>query len=493
MFASSSPAKLPKITALIIVLLISCAEFSTCFRQVTTGIRRPNDLSSARGEITELTCDFLKSSSDPSVFVALDEFKRSIRCVPDEERIIFLITRGWESHEDKNEAFLEALFISNPHSKVFFVSMTAVQPSTALFNSFLAQGYYIKGHHISCNELVRSGWFITSENKDWLKLFCGKPSSEYFYTHLTDYMRFTLLYLYGGMYTDTDSIFLQSIPSGEFIGLDVASPDVKQEPPPPWAIDPSKNLYAAPGVLRLSRGSTVAKYILENTFSIESYDPRCFNCVGPKAMNLALKAVAEKDNRIQILETSVLYPLHFFNVHEFFAFNGTISASLYLRYLMRSSVAIHLFGKVSSETTPDETSPYALMRTFFSLKKGSVPASNTLPCAFGGTKSLIGIRKSLRLNNANVVFLRDCTILRDNKIIALFVNVKKGRIVLRGRDFGNEAHFRNIETLAQINQVMSDIEYQIEGLRDNKHDVMEVRVTAGNKIIAEKRIRLTMM
>jgi len=492
MSASFFPAKLSPTKALIIVLLISCAKKSLCFRKLSTDIQLDH-LSSTHDEIAEPGCAFVQPSSDLSAFVALDEFKRSVRCVPDEERIFFFITRGWESYEDKNEAFLETLFVSNPHSKVFFLSTTPTQPSTALFDSFLARGYYIKGYHTSCNELVTNGWFVSSENKSWLELFCGNPSSQYFYTHLTDYMRFTLLYLYGGMYTDTDSIFLQSIPSGEFIGLDVASPDVKREPTPPWVIEPSKNLYAAPGVVRLRRGSVVARFVLENTFNVANYDPHCFNCVGPKAVNLALKAVPANENRVQILEPSVLYPLHFFNVHEFFEFKGKMSARSYVRNLMRSSVAIHLFGKVSSKTNPDEASAFAFMRAFFSLTDSRVPASKKTPCAFGGVASLVGNRKGLYLNNANIVFLKDCSSLRRSNTSALSVKVKKGRIMLLGRDFGNEAHFRNMGTLAHINQVLSDIEYKSDDLRDNRNDILEVQVTTGKKVIAGKRIPVTIL
>jgi len=239
---------------------------------------------------------------------------------------------------------LESLFIHHPQATVIMLSPTL--DDTQLFLPFRHRGYRIYSFNISLQHILQWNWYSNKQTKDFLQHW--NSSGTYFYSHITDYLRTIVVYLYGGTYMDMDALTLQPLPNEEFIGLHRIHVDEKCE----WCIGNTSSLYLASSVMRFRPRRKVLQRILEETFDRQVYDPSCFNCVGPKPYTQhIIKYRNENDFKVmnlKLLEPYRLYPFMWTEASTIFR-KVEQDTSLELADLMKRSYSLHLFGHVSDK------------------------------------------------------------------------------------------------------------------------------------------------
>ncbi|KAI5481724.1 galactosyltransferase, glycosyltransferase family 31 and 32 protein, partial [Pseudohyphozyma bogoriensis] len=166
------------------------------------------------------------------------------------------------------------------------------------------------------------------------------------YSHLSDYLRYLFLYKFGGTYLDMDAPWVRSPPNSnlEFIGADYATLASDLD----WTLD-EDGMYLAPGVMRFRKGWTLFRDIMEKSFSV-TYPMDCFNCVGPRAITLGVKADRRRLelSGFTILPNHVLYPKNWITSHELVKTLPEGEARAHLADIIKGSWSIHLFGKMTN-------------------------------------------------------------------------------------------------------------------------------------------------
>lgn len=191
------------------------------------------------------------------------------------------------------------------------------------------------------------------------------------YSHLTDYLRYLFLFKFGGTCKycpsragapqailltcilplsdlDMDAPWVRSPPDSrlEFIGADFSTVASDLD----WTLD-EDGMYLAPGVMRFRKGWTLFREIMESAFS-STYRPDCFNCVGPRAITLGVRARRRQLELagFTILPNHVLYPKNWITSHELVKTvpGGRREALEGLSRIVDGSWSIHLFGKMTN-------------------------------------------------------------------------------------------------------------------------------------------------
>jgi GT2 family glycosyltransferase len=197
---------------------------------------------------------------------------------------------------------------------------------------------------------------------DHLEHWRSHPKSKYFYSHVTDFIRFCVLYKSGGIYSDFDALQLQKLDTfgKNFIGRDSSGAKGKCE----WCL-PGGDIYLAPGVMGAEKGHWMVREALKVGF-VGSYDPEVFNGVGPVAVTKAYKrgkyysgdeeeegeggdiggGRVPKGGEVNLLPRHVLYPYSYLDSWKVFksARGGEDDGLVLAEALQRKSGSLHLYG-----------------------------------------------------------------------------------------------------------------------------------------------------
>lgn len=145
---------------------------------------------------------------------------------------------------------------------------------------------------------------------------------------------------------DMDAPWVRSPPNSnlEFIGADYSTVASDLE----WTLD-EEGMYLAPGVMRFRKGWTLFRDIMEQAFSA-TYRSDCFNCVGPRAITLGVRASRRRLELagFTILPSHVLYPKNWITSHELVKTLPASQAREELTKIVKTSWSIHLFGKMTN-------------------------------------------------------------------------------------------------------------------------------------------------
>ncbi|CAJ0830429.1 11377_t:CDS:2 [Entrophospora sp. SA101] len=269
--------------------------------------------------------------------------------------------------QERHYKTIELIWVHTPKAVVFVFSTTLPEN---FFSDYQKQGYQIYVIRFSKEFLLEKQWFLGQNSKDWLLDWNKWEASPFFFSHLTDYMRYYLLYQYGGMYMDMDALWIRAPPDTkiQFIGSDASDVSSDLE----WTLD-ADGTYLAPGVMRFRKGWRMFKDIAERAFS-PTYTTSCFNCVGPRAITLYVKEhrrILERSG-LRILPGRILYPHDYVHIDKLLKPNPT--ASKELRKLEKSSWSIHLFGKMTNDLLIEDDSVISLLFKKFSLDIPHPPA-----------------------------------------------------------------------------------------------------------------------
>ena len=162
-----------------------------------------------------------------------------------------------------------------------------------------------------------------------------------------------------------DAPWVRSPPDStvEFIGADYSTLASDLD----WTLD-EDGMYLAPGVMRFRRGWNVFRDVMESAFSVK-YKTDCFNCVGPRAITLGVKADRRRLELagFTILPSHVLYPRNWITSHELVQALPAGEARAALAQIIEGSYSIHLFGKMTNHLRIQRGSIIAEAFNAFSL------------------------------------------------------------------------------------------------------------------------------
>ncbi|KAI8088650.1 galactosyltransferase-domain-containing protein [Halteromyces radiatus] len=257
---------------------------------------------------------------------------------------------------------LELVWVHEPRAVIFMISNTLPQ---AFFDDYTKYGYNIQVVHFNKENLLNWQWYFGPGTRDWLSNWENWEKGQFFYWHLTDYIRCLLLYNYGGTYMDMDALWIRLPPDRnmEFIGSDYSSLESDRQ----WTLD-DKGLYLPQGVMRFKRGWKLFREMAESAFSAYTYDPGCFNCGGPKAITTyARQHRSSLENAgFTILPREVLYPSSYLEISNYLLPDPLAEQKLRTD-LMTTTWNIHLFGKMTNHLSVQRGSIVDLVLRAFDL------------------------------------------------------------------------------------------------------------------------------
>ncbi|KAI9271415.1 galactosyltransferase-domain-containing protein [Sporodiniella umbellata] len=245
---------------------------------------------------------------------------------------------------DRHWRALELVWIHEPEAAIIMMSNSLPED---FFNAYTRRGYNVQVVRFNKENLLNWHWYFGPGTRDWLQEWDRWVDGKFFYWHLTDYIRCLLLYNYGGTYMDMDALWtrIPPNPNQEFIGSDYSQVSSDLE----WTLD-DKGLYLPQGLMRFKRGWKLFREMAEGAFSAYNYDPKCFNCGGPKAITSYVRerrSVLEAGG-LTILPREVLYPINYMDIRNYLQPNPL--AEQYLKNKIEpTSWNIHLFGKMTND------------------------------------------------------------------------------------------------------------------------------------------------
>ncbi|CAG8570417.1 8842_t:CDS:2 [Diversispora eburnea] len=276
-------------------------------------------------------------------------------------------TTDLSTFQERHYKTIELIWVHTPNAIVFVLTTTLPDD---FFTKYLEQGYRIYVIKFNKELLLKRHWYLGQNSKNWLKNWNKWEKSQYFLSHLTDYMRYILLHKYGGMYMDIDSLWIRTPPDTqiEFIGSDYSKIASDSE----WTLD-KDGTYLSPGIMRFRKGWSMFREIAERAFS-PTYTTDCFNCVGPRAITMYVKEYRNtlEENGFTILPGRILYPYNYLEVDKLLNYDRT--AIQELSKIEKNSWSIHLFGKMTNFKTIEDSSVVGVTIKKFSLDIPHSPA-----------------------------------------------------------------------------------------------------------------------
>ncbi|KAL8281164.1 hypothetical protein RQP46_006522 [Phenoliferia psychrophenolica] len=309
----------------------------------------------------------LGSSDDPWVIPGLLSRHTSPFSNSDDWHLLHMLcwTTGAETFQERHYQAIETIWAHEPRAILFMMSTSL---PLDFFDMYTEHGYAIHVVRIGGPELLERGWFLGPQSEHWLTEWDRWAKGPNFFSHLTDYLRYLFLFKFGGTCEslspapffpegklivlsmssdlDMDAPWVRSPPDSnvEFIGADYSTlaSDID------WTLD-EDGMYLAPGVMRFRRGWNVFRDIMESAFSV-AYKADCFNCVGPRAITLGVRADRRRLELagFTILPSHVLYPKNWITSHELVQALPPGEARVALAKIVEGSYSIHLFGKMTN-------------------------------------------------------------------------------------------------------------------------------------------------
>ncbi|KAJ1567973.1 Beta-1,4 N-acetylgalactosaminyltransferase 2, partial [Cladochytrium tenue] len=309
----------------------------------------------------------------------------------------------------RNYRVIDSYLFHDPEAHIVIY---ATHLTNATFAAYTAQGYRItvvNATDTALRELAAGcpGAAWMEQAAEW------RSRSPYFYSHLTDYVRFCALYRFGGVYSDFDAVQLrrlapvgsvkqpqQSVSMGDddednddgdegevagaraFIGRDSSGAKGSCG----WCLE-AGDIYLAPGVMGAPAGHDLVRRALEVAFESGSYNPDVFNGVGPIAVTTAYRDMnSQERTTVDVLDRHVLYPYSYQDSWKVFkaATNGSVAAvAAAADVLARRSTSLHLYGHMTRNVEIEPGSVLDMLLSRFTLAKDPVSAAAVATAAAG--------------------------------------------------------------------------------------------------------------
>lgn len=425
----------------------------------------------------------------------------------------------WTSHPttftERHWRALEMVWVHEPRAVIFMISNTLPQ---SFFDDYTNYGYNIKVVHFDKENLLNWQWYFGPGTKDWLSDWDKWEKGQYFYWHLTDYIRCLLLYNYGGTYMDMDALWIRLPPDTnmEFIGSDYTSVESDLQ----WTLDET-GLYLPQGVMRFKRGWKLFREMAETVFSAYTYDPDCFNCGGPKAITTYVRnhRPSLESAGFTILPRQVLYPSSYLEINKYLLPDPLADQELRTQ-LMHTSWNIHLFGKMTNGLAVQRGSIIDLVLRAFDLdlphssaKTGEIvssTATRTVPMRLMGPRDYIYrapssvLAPAINLDSApgklqglNVVYIRGGPPRLAQ--VTIEVEVTVGRVLLHQQQQPSIKTSVQLKDVTQqhVNAVLSSLVYLPSPLHvaNGGKDRMQISVSYqdNNDLVVQDHIQVAVI
>ncbi|KAJ3217342.1 Beta-1,4 N-acetylgalactosaminyltransferase 1 [Clydaea vesicula] len=253
----------------------------------------------------------------------------------------------------RNYKTLESYFYHHPDAEII---LYVTDLKTSDFDIYTNNGYDIKLVNLTDDYLRQMS--LDCPGKSWIDNLSEHKKGKYYYSHITDYVRFCALYQWGGLYSDFDAITLQRLDVDvNFIGRDSANSGGTCT----WCAW-KNDIYLPPGVMAAEKGHPILKKALEIGFGAD-YDSNIFNQVGPMAITKAYNEITKEsgvDESFKIYAQEELYPYNYLTSSS--VFYNTQASFGKLERIRRSAKSLHLFGHKTKNLEIEHHS--ILMRAF---------------------------------------------------------------------------------------------------------------------------------
>ncbi|KAF9439001.1 hypothetical protein BGZ76_001896 [Entomortierella beljakovae] len=368
---------------------------------------------------------------------------------------------------------IESVFVHNPDATLIIMSNTLPND---FFREYTRQGFKIHVMRFTKELLLRQEWYFDSETQDWLRKWEEwSRDGDFFHVHLADYLRIVALYKYGGLYMDMDAVWIRAPGdrNTEFIGSDISDTESDLS----WTLD-AKNTYIPNGVMRFKRGRSMLRQIARTFFTPSNYNPKCFNCGGPKAFTVYIKThkTSLEKNGLNILPPTALYPYNWKEISA--ALQKTDKPEEEILRLENHGIGLHLYGKVTSRKDIEEGSIVGTVFKTWSLDLSpSEPQTHAKGPKLQGPKTLYyntpgaSPKNSLldilpgEFKGRDSVFIRGSSSYNDESVTqkaSLLISAKEGLIAMGATSIGSrklQIDLGAAVTMAQINSALSHLRY----------------------------------
>ena len=200
---------------------------------------------------------------------------------------------------------------------------------------------------------------------EWIHQRGRFQDGRFYYSHLTDFLRFCVLALEGGIYSDFDALLLRPLPmatwfpAGSRPGRVVVGKDrVGQDEACSWCLADGRT-YLAPGLMVAEPGSPLLQAALCIGFNVTRYDPEVFNLVGPQALTAAARTVPK--SQLLSLNRDSFYPVDYKEAAELFKERAMLqrlgeTAQIVKERIERRAISLHFFGAQTRQATIESDS-----------------------------------------------------------------------------------------------------------------------------------------
>jgi glycosyltransferase involved in cell wall biosynthesis len=330
------------------------------------------------------------------------------------------------------------------------MSVTVIAPELPIyfFSHLRAAGYSVQVLKVTPEILLENCAYVGPNTRTWLSKSPEYKKAPFFYSHFSDYLRFWLLYKFGGLYMDLDAITLQELPlQTEFIGKDCVDFNDDNSCKPcsykiDWCID--EMYYLAPGVMHMFPGHQFLVDLMEVTFT-KNYKPKCWKCVGPRAITTEWKK--SKPSFLTILDSFLLYPYNYKNSKSVFFRSN--SSMIETNILQRRSYSLHLFGKISSKIGVEEGSVLSIL-----IKRLRLSCRSTAISVYHPNQMILSNEVDSKL--LNIVILRVPTLLTHSNTR---IKICLAGVVGTFKFLHSETSCQEFESYRQANEHLKTIEY----------------------------------
>ena len=212
--------------------------------------------------------------------------------------------------------------------------------------------------------------------------------------------------------------------------------------------------------MRATQNQSFLRVALELAFDNMAYDPNCYNCVGPRALNAAFLTTETPPYSLTLFDSYAFYPFGFSNANRLLNASEPFAPML-VENLRRRSLALHLFGKMTSGLPVESSSVlHSAVRSFSLLPEA-------LSCVLGGQGGnlapvLVVLGGSTAFRDANLLFFQACPLFMGRFLrgeeVTVRVGVQEGSLSVAGAKSISVA----VRSLAEANALLASLVYHVE-------------------------------
>jgi hypothetical protein len=379
----------------------------------------------------------------------------------------FLWFRPWQDWGVAQALALDSIFLHHPEASLVFLSLQADVDIPLQFRRLTAMGYDIQGLHTTPQLLLEAGWYLLPEHSAWLSRISGSlNTSPVVMVHFAAYLKFYLLYKYGGTYVDTDVVFLRTLPEHAII---------------PWQ-NASSNGEMPPAILlRLPPSSPFALHVLQTAFKPSSgvyYADQVAEGLISDVMNGSSQLI----NLTYVVPSSFLDP--------------STSAAAHLLFQPESPTAFrHMYFQTTRKRAFSFVLHDAITRHMVALKESVVSFLAALSLSSGGTGCrlvgptlLVATQVWTELTGSRAVAMSACAHVAEWKEFRVVVQAEGGLISLCGQAPTSQLVLNSLHTVREVNAALASLRVKMDdGINQGG---INIALSAGTRIIGEKHIEV---